>query len=640
MDTSFIPPLWRRTLSVFLWQAGVALGALLSASDVCYPADLVFVQGRDEHAVGHWQLDVAARLYGVRLRRLTIEQSGTGEVLRALRRPDTLAAILSAGALRFVSVKETLPALERGGGRAPLLIVDVEPGTDTQLLRQWSEGAVIGCAGPFEVPSLGFYTVSDFKPVTRQLAGHRLPFQRERFCRLRLDQSRRPQDILGVHSNDEVMPVLVRTLVGEQEIFFQAALEGLTAPPPAKSWPITEVFPAIAPLAMFIRYAAGEYAWHPPGHYANLTMDDPWLTEPYGHLSYRGLLEQMKTHNFHTTIAFIPWNYDRSDPDVAALFRAHPERFSLSIHGNNHDHDEFPLYDRRPLETQVMNLRQALARMERFHALTQLPYDRVMIFPHQISPAATLGALKKYNYMATMNSTNVPIDSAPPADPLFPLRAASLSFENFTSVRRYSVEGLIHEHDVAIEAFLENPLLFYGHHSVFATGIDAFDRLADTVNRIQPDTQWRNLGYIARHLYLQRQVGPGRHEVFAYSSALTLENPAAREVAFLVRRDEEDRLPIRSVTVNGQPHGYQRPGNLLTLELTVPPGSSRDVLIEYENDLDLGAIDIAKSSLRVRTLRYISDFRDLMLSKFPLGQKVIEVYYRDRRPSQQLGRSR
>ena len=120
VDTSFIPPLWRRTLSVFLWQAGVALGALLSASDVCYPADLVFVQGRDEHAVGHWQLDVAARLYGVRLRRLTIEQSGTGEVLRALRRPDTLAAILSAGALRFVSVKETLPALERGGGRAPL----------------------------------------------------------------------------------------------------------------------------------------------------------------------------------------------------------------------------------------------------------------------------------------------------------------------------------------------------------------------------------------------------------------------------------------------------------------------------------------------------------------------------------------
>ena len=86
------------------------------------------------------------------------------------------------------------------------------------------------------------------------------------------------------------------------------------------------------------------------------------------------------------------------------------------------------------------------------------------------------------------------------------------------------------------------------------------------------------------------------------------------------------------LTVNGQPHGYQRPGNLLTLELTVPPGSSRDVLIEYENDLDLGAIDIGKPSLRFKILRYFSDFRDLKLSRIPLGRNLVEMYYGDSGP--------
>ena len=87
-----------------------------------------------------------------------------------------------------------------------------------------------------------------------------------------------------------------------------------------------------------------EAAWHTPGLYANLTIDDPWLTEPYGHLIYKGLLNEMEKADFHTTIAFIPWNYDRSEDEVAALFREHPDRFSVCIHGNNHDHREFYKY--------------------------------------------------------------------------------------------------------------------------------------------------------------------------------------------------------------------------------------------------------------------------------------------------------
>lgn len=83
----------------------------------------------------------------------------------------------------------------------------------------------------------------------------------------------------------------------------------------------------MAPFVLFLRYAAGNYGWQLDGHYANLTIDDAWLTQPYGHLDYPALLTEMEKHNFHTTIAFIPWNFDRSEPDTVTLFRDHPERF-------------------------------------------------------------------------------------------------------------------------------------------------------------------------------------------------------------------------------------------------------------------------------------------------------------------------
>ena len=76
---------------------------------------------------------------------------------------------------------------------------------------------------------------------------------------------------------------------------------------------------------MYLRAAAGDKAWHFARQYANLTVDDAWLIEPYGHLSYAGLLAEMEKHDFHTTVAFIPWNFDRSRPDVVSIVRAHPD---------------------------------------------------------------------------------------------------------------------------------------------------------------------------------------------------------------------------------------------------------------------------------------------------------------------------
>ena len=144
-----------------------------------------------------------------------------------------------------------------------------------------------------------------------------------------------------------------------------------------------------------------------------------------------------KSITFIPTIAFIPWNYDRSEQPVVALFRGHPERFSICIHGDNHDHKEFDDYESKSLSPQIAALGQSLARMDKFQALTGIPYDKVFVFPHNIGSERILEQLKTYNFDATVNSLSVPMDRTRPASLLFILRPVTLFFGDFPSVERY-----------------------------------------------------------------------------------------------------------------------------------------------------------------------------------------------------------
>ena len=53
---------------------------------------------------------------------------------------------------------------------------------------------------------------------------------------------------------------------------------------------------------------------------ACLIIDDPVLRPKYGCLDYKRLLKEMKIHNFFTEIAFIPYNYRKSDAETVRLF--------------------------------------------------------------------------------------------------------------------------------------------------------------------------------------------------------------------------------------------------------------------------------------------------------------------------------
>jgi hypothetical protein len=377
---------------------------------------------------------------------------------------------------------------------------------------------------------------------------------------------------------------------------------------------------------MFTKYCAGEQGWHAVHEYANLTIDDPWLRQPYGYVDYKGLLEEMERHGFHTTIAFIPWNYDRSDPGVVSLFQNHPDRFSITVHGDNHDHKEFTDYRSKPLADQIANLKQSLARMERFRTLTGSPYDKVMVFPHSIAPEGTLGALKTYNYLATVNSTNVPQDAARPTDLSFALRPVTLSFAGFPSISRFSMTAPIPKSYIAINGFLGNPLFFYGHSENFAGGIAAFDGTADKVNELEPDTQWRGLGDIVRHLYVVKLRDDLDYDVLAFSSNICLDNASPKDSIFYVRKQETGGQAIDSLTVDGQKAPYQLQDGYLNFSIPIKMGSTRCSSVQYRNDLELASIGTSKYSVTVYLLRWASDFRDIYLSRNTAGLAFVRFY--------------
>jgi hypothetical protein len=593
-----------------------------------YSADLLVLRSANSPTADQARLDIASRFYGLNARTLTIDQSSSAPAYAIVRQEDTLAVAIEASALSAVNVQSLLQALHRASGNSvPVLIFGVTPQTDPLLISTWSGIAAIRTKGINDRSQLS-YTIGRVQGITQQLGGRALPYLDRRAFYFALGDRSQAQEILSVGAKRHFVPTLIETKLGRQAVFLLCGRDS-SGDFRSKQNPadVIDAFAAVAPEMMFVKYASGERGWHSSGHYANLTIDDPWLREPYGHVNYHGLLEQMEKHNFHTTIAFIPWNYDRSVAGVVSLFLNHPDRYSISVHGDNHDHKEFEDFHDKPESVQVDDLKQALARMDKFHELTGIPYDRVFVFPHSIGEKLILEKLKRYNYLATVNSTNVPMEGAIPGDPLFNLRSLTTLFGGLPSAVRYPAELANAGDLIAVNDFLDNPLFFYTHQQFFAKGIDAFDHVADEANRIDPATKWQSLGDIAEHLYLLRRGTGSSYDVLAFSSAVRLENTSAGDLVYNLVKPEPDGSIIGAVTEGSEPVTFKIKDGFLTCSVVVPAGQTRNLTILYRNDLNIPAIDISKRSLHVYLLRTASDFRDNWLSRFRPGEAMTEFYY-------------
>ena len=86
-------------------------------------------------------------------------------------------------------------------------------------------------------------------------------------------------------------------------------------------------------------------------------------------------------------------------PRNRRIFREHPERLSLSVHGNNHTKRELGRAYSEDREGRSY-CRQAIQRIERFERRTGLAVSRVMVPPYGACSEEMLAALPRYGFEA------------------------------------------------------------------------------------------------------------------------------------------------------------------------------------------------------------------------------------------------
>ena len=598
--------------------------------------DVVFIGNTQDDAELIRQMEFADQLYGITTKFVLLqEEKETSQLYKVISDIEPHALVIGARTIISLGIEKKLSELINNKiTNKKILITGISPAFNAGILQKLSQGKILACQSSDAAQDSVSFQIRNVKNISRELSDQTLPNKNNSIFYLINSKQGNTQSIIDLKINEaSYLPVFIKTTLGSNEIFFNT-LPGVSNIHKEYMEPVSiESFINIVPLLMFLRYGLGERCWHSSHYYANLTIDDPWLIEPYGNLSFHALLPEMEKANFHTTIAFIPWNYDRSKKDVVNIFFNNPSRFSICIHGNNHDHREFYKYEtgqsdvwlNKPLEIQELNIRQALARMEKFKELTGIPYAKIMIFPHNIAPATTLELLKKYNFMATINSSNIPLNSQKPEDPVINFRPISMHFNSFASVKRYGSHRK--PVDIAIDLFLGNPLLFHGHHDVFATGIDAFNQTAGITNGIQPHVIWQGLGYIMQHYYLEKLRSDGNYDIEVYSNDVIIENNHNRDVKYYIKKRETLNLPIQEVSVDDRPQSYTASDDNIRIVIPFKKNGVKHIKIKYENNLDINSIEIENKGLRIYILRMFSDFRDITLSKTFLGKKLVEAYY-------------
>lgn len=294
---------------------------------------------------------------------------------------------------------------------------------------------------------------------------------------------------------------------------------------------------ALALVAMihFLRLVSADRRYEPPPLRAAILFDDPnlrWRT--YGFIDYRQLLRHADEHDYHAAMAMIPLDGLGQHRATVDLFKARPDRLSLVMHGNNHVSGELmrPAGDPAALAVAA----QAMRRAARFEARYGLRMDRVMTPPHGLCSASVAEALGALGFDALCAIHPLPWTEDVPGDrPLAGWEPAEF-VAGCAVMPRMPLSTPFDR--IALRAFLDQPLILYGHHADLAEGLAP---LADTVARVNGlgDVRWAALGEIAELNHASR-ARDGVLRVRPYAHRIALEIPEGVESVLLERPRSSD----------------------------------------------------------------------------------------------------
>jgi len=374
---------------------------------------------------------------------------------------------------------------------------------------------------------------------------------------------------------------------------------------------VAKYFSRLLPVAMFLKWAFPNHCWHSKHRFANFIIDDPLLKKSYGYLNYQDLLSKMDENNFSTTIAFIPWNYRRTQSSIARLFRDRSDRLSLCIHGCDHTRAEFATRD---LATLNRCVGLASHRMNAHRARTQLAHAEVMVFPQARFSSEALKALKCNNYLAAVNTRATPVGSSQAQDLTLGefLEPAITRFAGFPLYLRRHPGRL---ERFALDLFFGNPLLVVEHHEYLKDGGRDLVEFIAQLNSFG-GLEWRGLNEILAKTHLERDISAQMTACKLYSNSHVIENHSDRDRIFVLTKSHVADVPIDNIFVNGSTADFAVAGDIVQLELTIPAHTSAKIHIVYKNVLPSAAPDSGfRTTTRVWTRRMLSEFRDSVLWK-------------------------
>ena len=378
-------------------------------------------------------------------------------------------------------------------------------------------------------------------------------------------------------------------------------------------------FMALLPLVHFLREVArshGPVVWHPPPLRATFVVDDPNLHwRSYGPLNFGAVAADATRFGYHLGMATIPLDVYFTSSAAARLFRERSDVLSLSIHGNDHYGAE--LGRTRSWTEAAGILAKALRRVERFERRTGLAVSRVMVPPHEACSQQALSLLMLLGYDAVCMTRPHPWvslaeQSSPYATSAGDVGAgwspAEVRHDGFPILLRRGISSV---DEIALRAYLDQPLVFYAHIEDLRSGLELLRDAASEINSY-PGVCWCTLGELAASNYATSRPRDNSLHVRPFARRVRIDNlDAIEELNILWPHDKDARVRLVSRARDGSADTGDHPARR-TLRLT-PGVTSVEATLVPAKAIDPQSIRPGRSHPTAVARRLLTETRDRAL---------------------------
>jgi hypothetical protein len=349
---------------------------------------------------------------------------------------------------------------------------------------------------------------------------------------------------------------------------------------------------ALLPLVHLLRDLTDGLRWCPPSPRAAFLLDDPNLHWPsYGFIKLDELVDHAREQDYHLALAMIPLDGWFAHPKAVRALAGGGGALSLCVHGNDHNGGEL---GRPATEAEALELAaQALRRVEAFEQRSGVGVDRIMAPPHEACSEQSVRALLRCGFDAISMTRPFPW-AAPPAgawlaqpagtDPLVGWRPADFIAGGLPLLLRHPLAQRSAT-ELRLRAFLDQPLILYGHHGDLEGGLAVLADAAADVNALRT-TRWSSLGEIAAGSYETRR-DTDLLRVRLLTRRARVEIPLEAERLLIELPPSHEEPMAEQLSVDGRPLAL---AGRATEPFAVRPGASVMVALRHTGGIDFHTV--------------------------------------------------